>query len=66
MRDNNNNGRPRGKKNDRVNHDIKNAVLLFKQLAELFESGFSPTETERADIVSQLKKSYELLQKEIL
>lgn len=46
---------------DKKKHDLRNAILLVKQLGELLESGFEPTHDEREAIAKQLKNAYEVL-----
>lgn len=50
---------------ERKKHDLRSAILLVKQLGELLESGFEPTNDERAAIAKQLKKAYEVLKENI-
>lgn len=47
------------------NHDLKNSLLLLKNLAELFENGFTPTDNEKIEISNQLKKAYALFKEKI-
>lgn len=50
--------------NFRRSHDLRAALLSIKQIAELMEAGFNPTQEERKDIADRLRECYGIFEQE--